>query len=121
MWIGAIWLALWLAVFWARLIKTVWNEITKLNQTSAFSVALAAAITVIIASALWLPVSSTHIAIGWIFWIWFLKEYRKRRQWKTKDYIEKWMIKSIALAWVVTLPMSAVIASLWYLAIIQFA
>ena len=121
MWIGAIWLALWLAVFWARLIQTVWNEITKLNQTSAFSVALAAAITVIIASALWLPVSSTHIAIGWIFWIWFLKEYRKRLKWKTKDYIEKWMIKSIALAWIVTLPMSAIIASLWYLVIIRFA
>lgn len=121
MWIGAIWLALWLAVFWARLIQTVWKEITKLNQTSAFSVALAAAITVIIASQLWLPVSSTHIAIWWIFGIWFLKEYRKRLKWKTKDYIEKKMIKWIALAWVVTLPMSAIIASIWYLVIIRLA
>ena len=120
MWIWAIWLALWLAVFWARLIQTVWNEITKLNQTSAFSVALAAAITVMIASQLWLPVSSTHIAIGWIFGIGFLKEYRKRLKWKTKDYIEKKMIKSIILAWIVTLPMSALIASAWYLVIIRF-
>jgi len=46
------------------LIKTVGSEITKLNQISAFSVGLAAAITVIIASQLGLPVSSTHIAIG---------------------------------------------------------
>jgi PiT family inorganic phosphate transporter len=39
-------------VFGGRLIKTVGNEITKLNQSRAFAVALAAAITVIIASQL---------------------------------------------------------------------
>jgi len=50
-------------VFGARLIKTVGNEITKLNQIRAFSVALSAAITVLIASQMGLPVSSTHIAI----------------------------------------------------------
>jgi PiT family inorganic phosphate transporter len=44
----------------------------------AFSVALAAAITVIVASQLELPVSSTHIAIGGIFGIGFLREYIKR-------------------------------------------
>jgi PiT family inorganic phosphate transporter len=49
--------------FGSRLITTVGGEITKLNQSRAFSVALAAAITVIIASQLGLPVSSTHIAI----------------------------------------------------------
>ena len=119
--LGALWLALWLAVFWARLIKTVGSEITKLNQISAFSVALAAAITVIIASALWLPVSSTHIALWGIFGVGLLKEFRKRMKWKTKDYIKKSMIKHIALAWIITLPMSALIASAWYLLIIMYS
>jgi len=41
----------------------------------AFSVAMAASITVIIASQLGLPVSSTHIAIGGIFGVGFLREY----------------------------------------------
>lgn len=41
----------------------------------AFSVAMAAAITVIIASQLGLPVSSTHIAIGGIFGVGFLREW----------------------------------------------
>jgi PiT family inorganic phosphate transporter len=41
----------------------------------AFSVAMAAAITVIIASQLGLPVSSTHIAVGGIFGVGFLREY----------------------------------------------
>jgi PiT family inorganic phosphate transporter len=38
--------------FGSRLIKTVGKDITKLNQTKAYSIALSAAITVLIASAL---------------------------------------------------------------------
>ena len=119
-WIMIIWaigIAVWLAVFGSRLIKTVGSEITKLNQISAFSVGLAAAITVIIASQLGLPVSSTHIAIGWVFGVWISKEYRKHKAGKNKSYIEKGMIKSIALAWIITLPVSAGISSLVYLGI----
>ena len=43
----------------------------------AFSIAMAAAITVIIASQLGLPVSSTHIAVGAVFGVGFLREYLK--------------------------------------------
>ena len=116
----AAWLASWLAVFWARLIKTVWNEITKLNQIRAYCVALAAAITVIIASAMGLPVSSTHIALGWVFGVWLMRQTIKRRKGKKKDYIEMWMIKNIALAWIITLPVSWVIASTAYTIIMKF-
>lgn len=115
MFIWAVWIASWLAIFWARLIKTVGWEITKLNQTRAFSIALSAAITVLIASALWLPVSSTHIALGWIFWIGLLRERLKRLEWKNKEYIHKDVIKRIVMAWVITLPVSWVISWWVYL------
>ena len=119
--IWALWLVLGLSVFWARLIKTVWSEITKLTQVRAYCVALSAAITVIIASALWLPVSSTHIALWWIFWIWLMRQHIKRSKWKEKDYVEVWMIKTIALAWIITLPAAWIISWLTYLAIMHFA
>ena len=119
--IWAIWLVLWLWVFGARLIKTVWSEITKLNQISAYCVALSAAITVIIASQFWLPVSSTHIALGWVFWVWLLREHIKRKKWKTKNYVDRSAIKNIALAWIVTLPVSWAIAWLTYLIIIKLS
>ena len=123
-WIMLLWalsLAWWLAVFGWRLIKTVWNEITKLNQVRAFCVALSAAITVIIASQMWLPVSSTQIALGAIFWIGLFREREKRLDWKDKDYIDKWEIKKIVLSWVVTLPVAWIISSLTYLVIIFIA
>ena len=73
--VGAIGIAIGLALYGPKLIKTVGGEITELDQMRAFSVAMAAAITVIVASQLGLPVSSTHIAIGGIFGVGFLREY----------------------------------------------
>ena len=73
--IGAIGISLGLALYGPKLIRTVGSEITELNQIRAYSVAMAAAITVIIASQLGLPVSSTHIAIGGIFGVGFLREF----------------------------------------------
>lgn len=73
--IGALGISLGLALYGPKLIRTVGSEITQLNQVRAYSVAMAAAITVIIASQLGLPVSSTHIAIGGIFGVGFLREY----------------------------------------------
>ena len=123
-WIMLLWalsLAGWLAVFWWRLIKSVWRWITKLNQVRAFCIALSAAITVIIASGLWLPVSSTQIAIWAIFWIGLFREYEKRTNWKDKDYIDKTEIKKIVLSWIVTLPVAWIISALTYLVVIYFA
>jgi PiT family inorganic phosphate transporter len=73
--VGALGIALGLALYGPKLIRTVGSEITELDQMRAFSVAIAAAITVIIASQLGLPVSSTHIALGGIFGVGFLREY----------------------------------------------
>lgn len=73
--VGALGIALGLALYGPKLIRTVGGEITELDQMRAFSVAMAASVTVIIASQLGLPVSSTHIAIGGIFGVGFLREY----------------------------------------------
>jgi len=73
--VGALGIALGLALYGPKLIKTVGSEITELDQIRAFSIAMAASITVIIASQLGLPVSSTHIAIGGVFGVGFLREW----------------------------------------------
>jgi PiT family inorganic phosphate transporter len=73
--VGALGLSAGLALFGGKLVKRVGKEITEIDRLRAFTVALSSAITVIIASALALPVSSTHIALGAIFGIGFLREY----------------------------------------------
>lgn len=77
MMVGAVGIALGLALYGPKLIRTVGSEITELNKSRAFCIAMAASITVIIASQLGLPVSSTHIAVGGVFGVGFLREYLK--------------------------------------------
>ncbi len=77
--VGGLGISVGLALFGPRLIKTVGSEITELDQMRAFSIMMAAAITVVIASQLGLPVSSTHIAVGGVFGVGFLREWLDRK------------------------------------------
>jgi len=90
--VGALGIALGLALYGPKLIKTVGSEITELDQMRAFSVAMAASITVIIASQLGLPVSSTHIAVGGIFGVGFLREFLESSDIKSEITHEKELI-----------------------------
>ena len=78
--VGGIGIAIGLGLFGPRLIRMVGEQITKLNPIRAFCVALAAGITVIVASGLGLPVSSTHIAVGGVFGVGFLREFISNRR-----------------------------------------
>lgn len=73
--IGAVGICVGLAMFGPRVIRTVGEQITRMDAIRAYCVALSAAITVLVASALGLPVSSTHIAVGAVFGVGFLREY----------------------------------------------
>jgi PiT family inorganic phosphate transporter len=82
---GGLGISIGLALFGPRLIKTVGSEITELDQMRAFSIMMAASITVVIASQLGLPVSSTHIAVGAIFGVGFLREWLDSKQTNVKQ------------------------------------
>ena len=77
--IGAVGIAVGLALFGPKLIRMVGERITKMNEVRAFCVALSAATTVLAASALGLPVSSTHIAVGAVFGVGFFREFISRK------------------------------------------
>lgn len=76
--IGASGIAIGLMLYGPKLIRTVGSEITELDQMRAFCIAMSAALTVIIASQLGLPVSSTHVALGGVFGVGFLREFIKK-------------------------------------------
>jgi PiT family inorganic phosphate transporter len=87
--VGAAGITIGLALYGPKLIRTVGTEITELTKIRAFCVAMAAAITVIIASQLGLPVSSTHTAVGAIFGVGFLREYLKHSNAKRIEEIRQ--------------------------------
>ncbi len=77
--IGALGISVGLALFGPKLIRTVGSEITELDRSRAFCIALSAAITVIVASQLGMPISSTHVALGAVFGVGFLREFLDQR------------------------------------------
>lgn len=87
--IGAAGISFGLLLFGPKLIRMVGNSITKLNPMRAYCVALSAAITVIIASWLGLPVSSTHIAVGGVFGVGFFREWYTARSKTRIKYVQK--------------------------------
>lgn len=126
--IGALGISLGLMLYGPKLIRTVGEKITKLNQVRAFCVALSAAITVIAASWFGLPVSSTHIAVGGVFGVGFLREYLNRRDARKRHLTRSEEVKiahrrlvrrrelmTITAAWVITVPASGLLsAALFY-------
>ena len=123
--VGAVGLSVGLVLFGPRLIRMVGSEITKLNAMRAWCVALAAAITVILASWLGLPVSSTHIAVGGIFGVGFFREWyaervlRKERgadalpveERARRKLVRRSHFITILAAWVITVPASALLSA----------
>ncbi len=133
--IGAFGISVGLFLFGPRLIRMVGSEITKLNPMRAYCVALSAAITVIVASWLGLPVSSTHIAVGAVFGVGFFREWdteRRLRKARIDTPDRDWLspeergrrklvrrahVSTIAAAWVVTVPASAAMSAAVFLAV----
>ncbi|QUS36355.1 inorganic phosphate transporter [Falsirhodobacter algicola] len=130
--IGALGISLGLMLFGPRLIRMVGAQITKLNAMRAYCVALSAATTVIAASGLGLPVSSTHIAIGGVFGVGFFREaVEARRMRQMADTVElpsvapeerqrrklvrRSHFMTIIAAWIVTVPATALVSGAVFL------
>lgn len=125
--IGAAGLSMGLLLFGARLIRLVGSEITRLNPIRSWCVALATAVTVLIASAAGLPVSSTHIAVGGVFGLGFYREWQATRSGpsgsgavaapevaRRRRLVRRSHVLTILAAWVVTVPLCAGFAALLY-------
>ncbi|MBP2547891.1 PiT family inorganic phosphate transporter [Neorhizobium galegae] len=85
--IGGLGISMGLLLFGPKLILLVGKEITKLNPMRAYCVALSSAVTVILASSIGAPVSSTHIAVGAVFGVGLFREWHHRHSNQRKAYL----------------------------------
>ncbi|MBD0416194.1 inorganic phosphate transporter [Oryzicola mucosus] len=95
--IGAMGISVGLLLYGPRLIRMVGEQITRLNPMRAFSVALATAFTVLVASWLGLPVSTTHIAVGGVFGVGFFREWYTANSQQRRNYIERKRLRENAV------------------------
>lgn len=85
--IGALGISTGLLLFGPKLVRIVGDQITKLNPVRGFCIALSVALTVLIASALGMPVSSTHITVGAVFGVGFFREWYDAHSTRRRAYL----------------------------------
>jgi PiT family inorganic phosphate transporter len=91
-----------------KIIKTMGTKITKVTSLEGVSAETAGAITLFITDHFGIPVSTTHTITGSIIGVGLTKRISAVR----------WGITvSLLWAWVLTIPISAIVAGLTYLAV----
>ena len=108
--LGGLGIVAGLAVWGSKVIATIGEGIIALKPSGGFCAELAAATTVLLASRLGLPVSTSHALVGGVVGV-GMGQTGAQVQWKT--------LRSIALAWVVTIPVAASLAAAVFL-VLQF-
>ncbi|MBE8221292.1 MAG: inorganic phosphate transporter [Bdellovibrionales bacterium] len=103
--IGGGGIVLGLITYGHKVIATIGKEITHLTPSRGFSAELAAATTVVIASATGIPISTTHTLVGAVLGVGLARGIKA---------INTKMINKIFLSWLITLPAGALMSVIFF-------
>lgn len=99
---GGVGICAGLWVWGRRVIQTMGKDLTPITPSSGFSIELASAVTVVVASNIGLPVSTTHCKVGSVVAVGWMRS-RKAVDWR--------LFRNIFMAWFVTVPISGLISA----------
>ena len=102
---GGLGIVIGLATWGWRVIETIGRKITELTPTRGFSAEFGAAITILLASKIGLPISTTHCLVGSVLGVGLARGIRA---------LNLRTLREIGLSWIITLPASAGVSILCY-------
>ena len=103
--IGGVGIVVGLATYGYKIMATIGKKITELTPSRGFSAEFAAATTIVIASKLGLPVSTTHTLVGAVIGVGFGRSI---------GAINTQVLKGIFASWFITVPFTALLAALLF-------
>ncbi|SFP04425.1 inorganic phosphate transporter [Pseudomonas borbori] len=103
--LGAVGIVIGLATYGYKVIATIGKEITELTPSRGFAAELATATTVVGASAIGLPVSTTHTLVGAVLGVGLARGI---------GALNLGVIGKIFMSWLITLPVGAVLAIVFF-------
>ncbi|KAF6084883.1 solute carrier family 20 member 2 [Phyllostomus discolor] len=99
---GGVGICTGLWVWGRRVIQTMGKDLTPITPSSGFTIELASAFTVVIASNVGLPVSTTHCKVGSVVAVGWIRS-RKAVDWR--------LFRNIFVAWFVTVPVAGLFSA----------
>ena len=103
--LGAVGIVIGLATYGYKVIATIGKEITELTPSRGFAAELATATTVVGASAIGLPVSTTHTLVGAVLGVGLARGI---------GALNLGVIGKIFVSWLITLPVGAALAIVFF-------
>jgi PiT family inorganic phosphate transporter len=109
--IGGVGIVIGLATWGWRIIETLGRKITELTPTRGFSAEFGAACTILLASRLGMPISTTHCLVGAVMGVGIARGITS---------LNLRVLSRIFLSWIITIPVAALLASIFYFALLAF-
>ncbi|MFP4050324.1 MAG: inorganic phosphate transporter, partial [Thermoplasmata archaeon] len=109
---GGLGIAVGISTWGYKVIKTVGFRVTRLTNTRGYSVDFGAATTILAASKLGMPISTSHTVVGAVFGVGLARGV---------EAIDLSVLKKIVVSWIITVPIAAITSIILYLGMIQFA
>lgn len=103
--LGGLGIVIGLATWGWRVIETIGKKITELTPSRGFAAEFGAATTILIASRLGLPVSTTHTLVGSVLGVGLARGI---------DALNLHTIRDIVLSWMITVPVGAILSIIFY-------
>ena len=103
--VGGIAIVVGLATYGYKVMETIGSKITELTPSRGYCATLASSATVIVASGLGMPVSTTHIAVGAVMGVGLARGI---------GALDLRVLGNIVLSWFITLPVGAALAAIFF-------
>lgn len=103
--LGGVGIVIGLATWGWRVIETIGKKITELTPTRGFAAEFGAATTIVIASRLGLPISTTHTLVGSVLGVGMARGVAS---------LNMALIRNILMSWFITLPAGGILAVIFY-------
>lgn len=103
--LGGVGIVVGLATWGWRVIETIGKKLTELTPSRGFAAEFGAATTILLASKLGLPISTTHTLVGSVLGVGLARGI---------GALNLSMIRDIFLSWIITIPVGALLSVLFY-------
>ncbi|RKX39884.1 MAG: phosphate permease [Thermotogae bacterium] len=103
--LGGIGISLGVSFLGYRVMKTVGEDLTSLNNTRGFSIDFSTATTVLVSSVLGMPVSTTHVVVGSVVGVGMARGI---------EVVNIKVLKTIVTSWLLTVPLAALLSAVLF-------